>query len=114
MVSDSYDGYMVYSFINDCGVIMFMVALFFIVYILEESFVVLYYFYYDLGDCFWGEYGFYDVFYFGENWVVDFYLVIDQGFIICMMENYWIGLLWELFMFVLEVQQGLDVLDFIY
>jgi hypothetical protein len=112
--SDSYDGYTAHSPTNDRGVITPTAALSSIVYTPEESLAALHHFYYDLGDRLWGEYGFYDAFHPGENWVADSYLAIDQGPIICMMENYRTGLLWELFMSAPEVQQGLDALDFTY
>jgi hypothetical protein len=112
--SDSFNGYTAHSPTNDRGVITPTAALSSIVYTPEESLAALHHFYYHLGDRLWGEYGFYDAFHPGENWVADSYLAIDQGPIICMMENYRTGLLWELFMAAPEVQQGLDDLDFTY
>lgn len=112
--SDSFNGYTAHSPTNDRGVITPTAALSSIVFTPEESMAALRHFYYDLGDRLWGEYGFYDAFHPGENWVADSYLAIDQGPIICMMENYRTGLLWELFMTAPEVQQGLDALDFTY
>jgi hypothetical protein len=41
-------------------------------------------------------------------------LAIDQGPIICMIENYRTGLLWNLFMSAPEVQNGLTKLGFTY
>lgn len=112
--SDSYNGYTAHSPTNDRGVITPTAALSSIVYTPEESLAALHHFYYHLGDRLWGEYGFYDAFHPGENWVADSYLAIDQGPIICMMENYRTGLLWDLFMSAPEVQQGLDELGFSY
>jgi len=112
--SDSFNGYTAHSPTNDRGVITPTAALSSIVFTPEESMAALRHFYYDLGDRLWGEYGFYDAFHPGENWVADSYLAIDQGPIICMVENYRTGLLWELFMSAPEVQQGLDALDFTY
>lgn len=112
--SDSYNGYTAHSPTNDRGVITPTAALSSIVFTPEESLAALHHFYYHLGDRLWGEYGFYDAFHPGENWVADSYLAIDQGPIICMMENYRTGLLWDLFMSAPEVPQGLNVLDFSY
>ena len=52
------------------------------------------------GDKLWGEYGFYDAFNVTEQWWADSYLLaIDQGPIICMIENHRSGVvLWNLFM----------------
>jgi hypothetical protein len=112
--SDGYTGYSAHSPTNDRGVITPTAALSSIVFTPEESLAALNHFYYQLGDRLWGEYGFYDAFHPGENWVADSYLAIDQGPIICMMENYRTGLLWELFMSAPEVPQGLDALGFTY
>ena len=112
--SDSFNGYTAHSPTNDRGVITPTAALSSIVYTPEESLAALHHFYYNLGDRLWGEYGFYDAFHPGENWVADSYLAIDQGPIICMMENYRTGLLWDLLMEAPEVQQGLDELGFSY
>jgi hypothetical protein len=67
-----------------------------------------------LGDKLWGEYGFYDAFNLSAGWFADSYLAIDQGPIICMIENYRTGLLWDLFMSAEEVRDGLDKLGFTY
>jgi len=112
--SDSFNGYTAHSPTNDRGVITPTAALSSIVYTPEESLAALHHFYYHLGDRLWGEYGFYDAFHPGENWVADSYLAIDQGPIICMMENYRTGLLWDLLMEAPEVQRGLDELGFSY
>ena len=70
--------------------------------------------YYLLGDRIWGDYGFYDAFNITDEWVADSYLAIDQGPIICMIENYRTGLLWELFMGAPEIQAGLEKLNIRY
>jgi len=69
------------------------------------------FFYYNLGDRLWGQYGFYDAFNITEGWYANSYLAIDQGPIVVMMENYRTGLLWDLFMSAPEIQQAKDVLD---
>ena len=70
------------------------------------------YFYEDLGNRLWGEYGFYDAFSEERNWFANGYLAIDQGPIIVMIENYRSGLLWKLFMQNREIQNGLRKLGF--
>ncbi|TAL59762.1 MAG: beta-glucosidase, partial [Bacteroidetes bacterium] len=49
-----------------------------------------------------------------EGWWANSTLAIDQGPIICMIENYRTGLLWNLFMSAPEVQNGLTKLGFTY
>ncbi|MCK4989229.1 MAG: beta-glucosidase, partial [Bacteroidales bacterium] len=66
----------------------------------------------ELGEDLWGKYGFFDSFNMTENWWADSYLTIDQGPIVVMIENYRSGLLWDLFMSALEVEQGLEKLGF--
>ncbi len=112
--SDSYVGYTAHSPTNDRGVITPTAAVSSIPYTPEESLSAIRHFYYNLGDRLWGEYGFYDAFHPGNNWEADTFLAIDQGPIICMIENYRTGLLWDLFMTAPEVQQGLDALGFTY
>ncbi len=65
------------------------------------------YFYTELGDKIWGEYGFTDAFNLSKNWFANSYLAIDQGPIIVMIENYRTGLLWNLFMSAPEIKNGL-------
>ncbi len=55
------------------------------------------YFYNNVGDRLWGEYGFYDAFNETVNWFDHQYLAIDQGPIVVMIENYRSGLLWRAF-----------------
>jgi hypothetical protein len=69
-------------------------------------------FYYDLGDRIWGKYGFTDAFNETKNWYAKNYLAIDEGPIVCMIENYRSGLLWKLFMSCPEVKSGLKKLGF--
>lgn len=112
--SDSYVGYTAHSPTNDRGVITPTAAVSSIPYTPEESLAAIRHFYYDLGDRLWGEYGFYDAFHPTNNWEASSFLAIDQGPIICMIENYRTGLLWDLFMTAPEIQQGLDALGFTY
>ncbi|HEY6953645.1 MAG TPA: glucoamylase family protein [Flavisolibacter sp.] len=59
-----------------------------------------------------GSYGFYDAFSESANWYEPWYLSIDQGPEVAMIENYRSGLLWKLFMSCPEVQNGLKKLGF--
>jgi hypothetical protein len=70
------------------------------------------YFYFQLGDKVFGEYGFYDAFSEQNKWYPKRYLAIDQGPIVVMIENYRSALLWDLFMSSPEVGKGLDKLGF--
>jgi len=99
---------------NDVGVIAPTAALSSIPYTPKESLQALRYFYYKLGDKLWGNYGFYDAFSINSIWFDNSYLAIDQGPIICMIENYRTGLLWNLFMSAPEVKNGLTKLGFTY
>ncbi|NJW55764.1 glucoamylase family protein, partial [Salinimicrobium oceani] len=59
--------------------------------------------------------GFYDAYSLeGEDWVAPYYLAIDQGPQVVMIENYRSGLIWNLFMQTPEVQAGLEKLGFSY
>ena len=112
--SDNHQGYNAHSPTNDLGVVTPTAALSSIVYTPEESLEAMRHFYFYLGEKLWGEYGFYDAFNPSEGWVASSYLAIDQGPIICMIENYRTGLLWDLYMSAPEVQDGLDKLEFTY
>jgi len=112
--SDGPSGYSAHSPDNDLGVITPTAAISSIPYTPEESLQALKFFYYIMGDRLWGEYGFYDAFNPSVGWYADSYLAIDQGPIICMIENYRSGLLWDLFMSAPEIQVGLDKLGFKY
>jgi hypothetical protein len=70
------------------------------------------FFYYTLGDKMWGDYGFYDSFNLSTLWFANSYISIDQGPIICMIENYRSGFLWDLFMANQDLQNGLNKLGF--
>ena len=59
-----------------------------------------------------GKYGYYDAFSETDNWYKPWYLSIDQGPEVAMIENYRSGLLWNLFMSCPEVQNGLKKLGF--
>jgi hypothetical protein len=78
-----------------------------------QSMAALKHFYRVLGQRLWGIYGFYDAFNQQHNWFAGSYLAIDQGPIICMIENYRSGLLWNYFMKNPEVQPMLDKVGFV-
>ena len=110
--SDTPGGYTAHSPSNDRGVITPTAAISSIPYTPDASMAAMRHFYDVLGDRLWGEYGFYDAFSPTEAWVANSYLAIDQGPIICMIENHRSGLLWDLFMSAPEVRQGLDKLNY--
>jgi len=112
--SDNQSGYSAHSPTNDLGVITPTAAISSLPYTPEHSMDAIRHFYYMLGDRLWGEYGFYDAFNATAGWWGTSYLAIDEGPIVCMVENYRSGLLWNLFMSAPEVQAGLDKLEFTY
>jgi hypothetical protein len=112
--SDNPWGYNAQSPTNDLGVITPTAALSSVAYTPVQSLNALRTFYYFLGDRLWGSYGFYDAFDVTESWWATSTLAIDQGPIICMIENYRTALLWNLFMTAPEVRNGLTKLGFTY
>jgi hypothetical protein len=112
--SDIQNGYTASSPTNDRGVIAPTAALSSFPYTPQESLKATKFFYYVLGDKIWGEYGFNDAFNLTSLWFADSYIAIDQGPIVCMIENHRTGLLWDLFMANEDVQLGLNKLDFTY
>jgi hypothetical protein len=112
--SDNPWGYDAQSPTNDLGTITPTAAVSSLPYTPVQSMTAIKHFYYVLGDRLFGEYGFYDAFDVTEGWWADSYLAIDQGPIICMIENYRSGLLWNLFMSNPRVSAGLTKLGFTY
>ncbi|MFA5329894.1 MAG: glucoamylase family protein [Prolixibacteraceae bacterium] len=112
--SDIQNGYTASSPTNDVGVIAPTAAISSIPFTPENSLRAMKFFYYQLGDKIWGQYGFKDAFSLNNAWFADSYLAIDQGPQIGMIENYRTGLLWNLFMSCPEVQAGLTKLGFTY
>lgn len=110
--SDGDRGYSAHCPTNDRGVITPTAALSSIPYTPEYSMQAMRYFYEELGDKLWGEYGFKDAFNLTENWFAPSYLAIDQGPIIVMIENYRTQLIWNLFMNHPDIQAGLKKLGF--
>ena len=89
---------------RDNGTIAPTAALSAMPYTPEESMASLRYYYHELGCRLWGPFGFYDAFNLQREWFADCYLAIDQGPIVCMIENYRTGLLWKLFMSNPEIE----------
>ncbi len=110
--SDIPNGYNANSPSSDRGVITPTAAISSMPYTASESMTALRFFYYQLGDKIWGEYGFKDAFSLQDQWFADSYLAIDQGPIIIMIENHRSQLLWNLFMSCPEVKKGLKKLEF--
>lgn len=112
--SDIQNGYTASSPTNDKGVIAPTAALSSFPYTPNESMQALRFFYYTMGDKIWGDYGFNDSFNLTTLWFANSYLAIDQGPIICMIENHRTGFLWNTFMANEDVQNGLETLGFSY
>jgi len=110
--SDIQNGYTASSPTNDVGVIAPTAALSSFPYTPDESMKALKFFYYVLGDKIWGDYGFKDAFNLTDIWFDSDYIAIDQGPIICMIENYRSKLLWNLFMSCPEIKAGMRSLGF--
>ncbi len=113
--SDDPYGYSVHEPISsrDNGTITPTAALSSMPYTPAESMATLKHFYRDRGADLWGSYGFYDAFNTQQNWVADSYLAIDQGPIICMIENHRSGLLWKKFMANPEIGPALESIGFV-
>ena len=111
--SDDPDGYAVHEPFNDNGTIAPTAAISSMPYTPKESLDALKHFYRTFGSSVWGEYGFKDAFNETRGWFGNSYLAIDQGPIICMIENYRSGLLWEKFMSNPETQPMLDAIGFV-
>lgn len=110
--SDGDTGYSAHSPNNDKGVIAPTAALSAFPYTPDESMAALHFFYYKMGDKLWKDYGFIDAFNLAVGWYDTQHIAIDQGPIICMIENYRTGMLWNLFMSIPEIQQGMRNLGF--
>jgi hypothetical protein len=70
------------------------------------------YFYSELGHRIWADCRFADAFSLSRHWYSSDRLAINQGPIVCMMENYRSGFLWRLFMQAPEVRAGLRRLGY--
>ena len=112
MTTDIQNGYTASSPTNDVGVIAPTAAVSSIPYTPTQSMNAIKFFYYTLGDKIWGNYGFADAFDLNTPWFASSHLAIDEGPIVCMIENYRTGLLWNLFMSCPEVKTGMKNLGF--
>lgn len=110
--SDIPGGYNANSPADDIGVIAPTAAISSLPYTPAQSIRAIRFFYYQLGDKLWGQYGFYDAFCLANPWFDTDYLAIDQGPEIVMIENYRSGLIWNLFMSCPEIKSGLRKLGF--
>ncbi len=112
--SDDPFGYRAHApYSNDNGTITPTAALSSMPYTPTESIAALKNFYRTYGSSLWGEYGFKDAFNPEQNWFASSYIAIDQGPIICMIENYRSQLLWNNFMANPEIQPMLDSIGFV-
>jgi hypothetical protein len=111
--SDDPFGYLAHEPNNDNGTISPTAALSSMPYTPAESMAALKHFYRVRGEKLWGSMGFYDAFNLSEDWYATSTLAIDQGPIICMIENYRSGLLWNLFMADPAIQPALDSIGFV-
>jgi hypothetical protein len=109
---DSYKGYVAHCPEVDLSVIQPTAALSSMPYTPIQSIKAMRHFYEDLGSKIWSNYGFVDGFSEEKNWYAKSHLAIDQGPIVGMIENYRTGLLWNLFMKIPDVQNGLKRLGF--
>ncbi len=109
---DSVRGYVAHDPTMDRGVIQPTAALSSMPFTPQHSMEALRYFYEELGDKLWTEYGFVDGFSEHHNWFAKSHIAIDQGPIIVMIENHRTGLLWNLFMNIPEIKNGLRRLGF--
>ena len=77
----------------------------------EESMRAFKHFYRDCGSFLWGEFGFYDAYNPGINWVAPIFMGLNQGPITVMVENYRSGFVWDLFMSNPDVQNAIKKLE---
>jgi hypothetical protein len=78
----------------------------------EESAIAMRTFYRRYRAELWGEYGFRDAYNIRENWFATDVLGIDQGPILLMIENGRTEAIWERFMTIEAIQQGLEQAGF--
>lgn len=109
---DNLSGYSAHSPTNDDGVISPTAAISSLPYTPQQSLAALHFFYYQLGDKLFKEYGFIDAFNLSDVWFSDSFLAIDQGPQIIMIENYRSKMLWNLLMSCPEIKTGMENLGF--
>jgi hypothetical protein len=110
--SDDPGGYSAHAPDNDNGTISPTAALASLPYAPTEVMPVIRHLLERHGTRVWREFGFVDAFCESRSWFADTFLAVDQGPIVVMIENHRTGLLWNLFMAVPEVQNGLRRLGF--
>jgi hypothetical protein len=101
------DGYAVHSPSHDDGTISPTAAISAMPYTPQESLATLKHLYHAFGKQLWGYFGFKDAFNLDRGWFSNSYLAIDQGPIICMIENYRSGLCWKMFMRNAEIGRAI-------
>lgn len=101
-------GYSAHAPENDNGTIAPTAALSSMPYTPKESLAALKHFYRVYGVKLWGDFGFKDAFNVSKQWFSDGYLAIDQGPIVCMIENYRSEIIWKSFMSSPEIAPLLD------
>jgi hypothetical protein len=105
--SDSPDGYLAHAPGLDNGTIAPTAAISAMPYIPAESLATMRHMYQTYGAGLWDAFGFKDAFNPGRNWYAEGHLAIDQGPIICMIENQRTGLCWEKFMKNPEIHRAI-------
>jgi hypothetical protein len=110
--SDIPHGYAAQAPDHDLGVIAPTAAVASFPFAPRAAMRALRHYFYALGDRIWRDYGFTDAFSESAGWYAESFLAIDQGPIICMIENHRTGLLWKLFMSCPEIAAGLSQLGF--
>jgi hypothetical protein len=110
--SDDPAGYSAHAPDNDNGTISPTAALASLPYASAEALTVARELLTRHGSRVWRDLGFVDAFCESRDWYADTFLAIDQGPIVVMIENHRTGLLWNLFMRVPEVREGLRRLGF--
>jgi hypothetical protein len=110
--SDSPEGYAAHAPDDDRGVITPAAALASVAYTPQEALAALRHFYEHLGERVWGRFGFVEGFSEQHDWYDDWFVAIDQGPTVVMIENYRSGFIWKMFMGIPEVQMGLRKLGF--
>ena len=108
--SDVPDGYRANRPGNEDGTIAPTAALSSMPYAPAESRAMLRHLYDTHGAEMFGPFGFRDAINLDRGWVAKSYLAIDQGPIVCMIENHRTGLLWDVFMSCPELAPMMDAI----
>ncbi len=109
--SDDPDGYAAHApGRQDNGTLSPTAALAAMPYTPAESIATLKHFYHTYGKRLWGEFGFRDAFNPSRDWFAGSCLAIDQGPIVCMIENHRTGLCWRMFMSNPEIEPMLEAI----